>query len=524
VTTKNFTVKNGITTGNITLDAATSNATVGNLIGPHANGNSNVNIPAVNGNIQFSVAGVSNVITVTSNNLYRGSYDITGMVYQASTAPGSPQPGDQWYNTTNGILFEYLNDGTNSQWVDMSSLPYPSIIVANANAVLNNVQTTGTYYPTFISSTANGYYGINSNTAFSANLANGALVATTFVGALSGTATSATSATNAAAVLTSSSSATIAYPTFIISTLNANTQHYYNTSISANLSNSSITATTFTGSLANGNSNVNIPAASGNINLTAVGNTTLVITGTGANITGTLGVSSTVTAPAFTANTGVFTGNGNGLSSLVGANVTGWVPNANVANYTVTTSTSTGTYYLGLMSATSGNIAIAANTNINVAAATGTLNATLLGGTLTTAAQPNITSVGTLTSLSVSGNISGANVVATQNMLFSVATGISAAGSTQGTATAISKDFNVVSTVLTGNGVTLPTAIAGYRITVINTSANALNVYPLGNGIINTQAANAAYSHPAGARLDYICTAAATAPGGQWWTLNATYG
>jgi hypothetical protein len=45
------------------------------------------------------------------------------------------------------------------------------------------------------------------------------------------------------------------------------------------------------GNLANGNSSVKIPAANGNINLTAVGNTTIVVTGTGANITGTLNVS-----------------------------------------------------------------------------------------------------------------------------------------------------------------------------------------------------------------------------------------
>ena len=108
--------------------------------------------------------------------------------------------------------------------------------------------------------------------------------------------------------------------------------------------------------------------------------------------------------------------------------------------------------------------------------------------------------------------------------MYSVATGISAAGSTQGTATALTTDFNVVSTVLVGNGVSLPTALAGYRITVFNTSANALAVYPLGNGIINSAAANVAFSLPAGDRLDFLCTAAATAPGGQWYTLNATYG
>ena len=45
-----------------------------------------------------------------------------------------------------------------------------------------------------------------------------------------------------------------------------------------------------------------------------------------------LNVNGTVTAPAFTANTGIFTGDGSGLTSLTGANVTGEVAFAAVAN------------------------------------------------------------------------------------------------------------------------------------------------------------------------------------------------
>lgn len=53
-----------------------------------------------------------------------------------------------------------------------------------------------------------------------------------------------------------------------------------------------ITAANLVGSHSNGNSNVNIPAANGNVNISAVGNANiLIITGTGANIAGTLSVS-----------------------------------------------------------------------------------------------------------------------------------------------------------------------------------------------------------------------------------------
>jgi phage tail protein X len=51
----------------------------------------------------------------------------------------------------------------------------------------------------------------------------------------------------------------------------------------------------------------------------------------------------------------------------------------------------------------------------------GNVTGTLLTGTLATAAQPNITSVGTLTSLAVTGNISGANLTGTH---YGAATGL----------------------------------------------------------------------------------------------------
>jgi hypothetical protein len=54
---------------------------------------------------------------------------------------------------------------------------------------------------------------------------------------------------------------------------------------------------------------------------------------------------------------------------------------------------------------------------------------------------------------------------------------------------------------------------------LINTSANALLVYPASGGAINSLATNASYSLPASGRLEFVCTSAT-----QWYTLNATYG
>lgn len=132
--------------------------------------------------------------------------------------------------------------------------------------------------------------------------------------------------------------------------------------------------------IANGTSNVDIATADGNISMAVNGTGDVVVVSDGGiEVTGTADISSTVTAPAFTANTGLFTGDGGGLSNVAGANVTGEVSFAATAN------------------AVAG-----ANVSGQVANA-------LVSGTVYTAAQPNITSVGTLTSVEVSGtaNVAG---------------------------------------------------------------------------------------------------------------------
>lgn len=266
-----------------------------------------------------------------------------------------------------------------------------------------------------------------------------------------------------------------------------------------------VTWNTLTGgpSIANGTSNVNIPSANGNVNISAVGNANVVVvTGTGANITGTLGVSgnanvgnlgaaqvlatANITAPqlisnvaqgtaplvvtsntvvtnlnadlldgyntatAATASTIVardangnvtanfYIGNGSQLTGITASQVTGItsiangnsnvnIPSANgnvnisaIGNANVVVITGTGINVAGTLNATGnanvGNIGATAGvltanlTAGNVYANSGTIGASLLTGTLTTAAQPNITSVGTLSSLVVSGNATVGNV------------------------------------------------------------------------------------------------------------------
>ena len=38
-----------------------------------------------------------------------------------STAPTSPALGQQWFDTSQGVLYEYLSDGTDSAWLDQGA-------------------------------------------------------------------------------------------------------------------------------------------------------------------------------------------------------------------------------------------------------------------------------------------------------------------------------------------------------------------------------------------------------------------
>lgn len=87
-----------------------------------------------------------------------------------------------------------------------------------------------------------------------------------------------------------------------------------------------------------------------------------------------------------------------------------------------------------------------------------------------------------------------------------VTTGISAAGSNQSTATAITDDINVIGTVGSGQGVRLPTASVGMTKIVENQGANTLLVYPASGGQIDAAGANVAISLPVGYMIQFVAT------------------
>jgi hypothetical protein len=107
-----------------------------------------------------------------------------------------------------------------------------------------------------------------------------------------------------------------------------------------------------------------------------------------------------------------FTGNGAFLTGIDTSLIANGNSNVSVAangNVTINVSGNAG---IATFTGTGANIAGYANVTGNLTAGNVSatdVSGTTLGGTLTTAAQPNITSVGTLTSLAVTGNISGGN-------------------------------------------------------------------------------------------------------------------
>jgi len=337
----------------------------------------------VNLGTAFVVSGPAGVITFGTSNITFATFS-TSQVYSngvglalngtqfsiANTAvtPGSYGAGDSiatFSVNQQGQLTAAANVAVTANAANLTGT------VLNANVVTSSLTSVGTLGNLAVTSniTAGNVYA-NAGTIGAANLTgtlttnaqpnvtslgtltglnvNAAVNAISFTSnATTGTAPLAVSSTTRVAnlnvdyanvadfgVVTTQTTGTF-YPVFVNGNTTANYAQASNANLSFNAATGALSATLLTGTL----------TTNAQPNITSVGTLT------------SLDVSNTITAANITANTGVFTGNGNGLSSLVGANVTGQVGNALVAS------------------------------------------------TVYTNAQPNITSVGTLTSLVVSGNI-----------------------------------------------------------------------------------------------------------------------
>jgi hypothetical protein len=280
---------------------------------------------------------------------------------------------------------------------------------------------------------------------------------------------------------------------------------------------------------------------------------------TGANVTGTVANATF----ALTANTATFANSAtiaNSANSVAGANVTGTVANAtyalnaNTASFAntatvansanavtganVSGTVANATYALNANTASFANTATIANSanavaganvsgtvaNATYAANAGSATTATTAGTVTDAAQANITSVGTLSSLSVTGNVAAGGVL-TDNYRYANGTPISFAG-TYGDANVVGLmgafGSNAISTsgnVTAGNITVTADAVVQGNLTVSgNTTFINSNVVTINDKFINVanNAATAASANgggigvgPAGteyATLEYLST------------------
>ena len=361
------------TTGNVALytDIGRTVASTGTTLGqPTANGVATSVIST--GGAGASVGGANTQVQFNNNNIPDGSsgftYDyIAGLL----TLSGNANVGN--LNATGVITSSRLvsNVATGTTPLIITS----TTRVANLNVSYSNVsdyevvtaQNTGTFYPAFVNGSATANYALGANANLSFNAATGALAATLLTGTLTTAAQpNVTSVGTLSGLVVSghiTPSANITY------NLGNNTNRFNDLWLA--------------------NSTIYIGAQTISANSTSV-----IISG---NVVGNMSGNATTAGTVTTAAQPNITSVGT-LTSLA---VTGNISGANL----------TGTHYgaaTGLTSIPGGNV-------------TGQVANALVAGTVYTAAQPNITSVGTLTSLAVTGNISGANLTGTH---YGAATGL----------------------------------------------------------------------------------------------------
>jgi len=265
-------------------------------------------------------------------------------------------------------------------------------------------------------------------------------------------------------------------------------------------------------SISNGNSNLSISSAGGNIVASVFGTANILTISTlGANITGDANISNTLVAGNATVSGALTLGSGSG-GNLTGANVI----SANFFTGTLTTGIQPNVTSVGSLN----GLTIAGNANITLSGSLSQLtganliSSNLITGTLTTGAQPNITSTGTLSSISLASNgnvtlsgslsqLTGANLISSNLITGTLTTGaqpnITSLGTLSSRLTVGSTSYTTVALGSISGATTVNTA-AGTFFTATATGAvtwtfsNPISspnmsgfILELGNGGIGTQ-------------------------------------
>jgi len=380
---------------------ATGNANVGNLgaatvVATTLTGTLSTaaqpNITSVGTLTSVSITG-----NVTAGNVNAGNITIAGDLISSLGATLTIDPatsGNAGLVVINGNL--QVNGTTttiNSNVVSTNDLTVNyannAINAAAANGGGIEVGPIGSPFITWLYNSTSNVFTSSGGISAVGNITAGNVSATTFTGALTGAATSAT---------TAGTVTTAAQPNITsVGTLTS-------VSVSGNITAGNLSGTSIVGTL----------TTAAQTNITSVGTLTALSVGTG-NITG-------------------------GNLILSGAiidsaqlDIQTSAANANI----VLTPNGTGNVNIGRMSA-SGNITAVTF----IGALSGAATSATTAGTVTTAAQPNITSVGTLTSVSITGNVTAGNLSGT-SIVGTLTTAAQTNITSVGTLTALSVTGNV---------------------------------------------------------------------------------
>ena len=320
----------------------------GNIIAVIPDGSTNTSATS----LSLIGQGVTNYGTAENENLV---YLLEN--FANSTAPTTPILGQLWYNSSTDVLYSYSSANI---WVELATAAY--VQAQKISPIFTGIPTAPT--------AANG--------TSTTQLATTAFV----INQLSGSGGIDTPGPIIAGPITSSGDI-VAGGNFTAAGAN----------FSGSITSAAIVAL---GTVTGGNLVTSgLISATGNItgqNLSTGGN----IQATG-NITGANFISLGLISAAGTVTGVQFTGSGSGLTSIPGSNIIGTL-SASTTGHAATVSAAAQANITSVGTLTS----LTVTGNIDA----GNISATHLTGTLSTAAQPSITSTGTLTSLTVTGNVS----------------------------------------------------------------------------------------------------------------------
>jgi hypothetical protein len=280
---------------------------------------------------------------------------------------------------------------------------------------------------------------------------------------------------------------------------------------------------------------INIPVAGTNVTIT---NAWSIITEGNILLRGNTidGPSSTIVFPSATSLSIGATGSATTIT-VGGANAGNILKIAGTAAGTtsaITTDVTSGTF--NMLQSVTGTVKLGASGTIQLGTSTSATTTAQVGGaftgnilkiagtaagtiSLTSDVTTGTVNIFTGTTGTINVGSSGSLVTNSGYYIHSINATVAAAGNAvQASATPLTKDVNILTTVTSGSatGVALPAGTAGMVIFVYNSTATAANIYPVsgGSASINALANNVAFSLAATTGARFVCASAT-----KWYTI-----